>query len=67
MFKIFYLFKVPIILVGNKCDEEKNREVSKDEGQSLACQISCPFIEVSAKVKTHVPVVWVFIYWRKSL
>jgi GTPase KRas protein len=48
---------VPIILVGNKCDQEKNREVSRDEGQSLACQFSCTFIEVSAKLKTHVPVV----------
>jgi GTPase KRas protein len=55
------------MLVGNKCDKENDREVSKDEGQSFACQISCPFIEVSAKVKTHVPVVWVFIYWKKSL
>jgi GTPase KRas protein len=57
IYKIFDLFKVPIMLVGNKCDKENDREVSKDEGQSFACQINCPFKEVSAKVKIHVPVV----------
>jgi Ras-related protein Rap-1A len=46
---------VPMILVGNKCDLEDERVVSKDQGQSLARQFNCAFMEASAKVKINVP------------
>ncbi|XDV31164.1 hypothetical protein PO909_033916 [Leuciscus waleckii] len=46
--------KVPVILVGNKVDLESEREVSVMEGQALAEEWGCPFIETSAKSKTMV-------------
>ncbi|XP_016086446.1 ras-related protein Rap-2a-like [Sinocyclocheilus grahami] len=46
--------KVPVILVGNKVDLEGEREVSVREGQALAEEWGCPFIETSAKSKTMV-------------
>lgn len=47
--------EVPMILVGNKCDLEDERVVSKDQGQHLAKQFNCAFMEASAKVKINVP------------
>jgi GTPase KRas len=44
----------PIILVGNKCDLEGERAVSKEEGQALAQQFGCKFIETSAKSRVNV-------------
>ncbi|XP_042908289.1 ras-related protein Rap-1b isoform X1 [Parasteatoda tepidariorum] len=41
---------VPIILVGNKCDLEDEREISQDEAANLAKLFNnCTFIESSAK------------------
>lgn len=37
------------ILVGNKCDKEYQREVSKEEGIALAQSYECDFLETSAK------------------
>ncbi|KAJ7214171.1 ras family-domain-containing protein [Mycena haematopus] len=37
---------VPTVLVGNKCDED--REVAEDEGRALAKQFGCKFTETSA-------------------
>jgi len=47
--------EVPMILVGNKCDLEDERFVSKDQGQNLAREFNCAFMEASAKVKINVP------------
>ncbi|KAF2672301.1 ras protein [Microthyrium microscopicum] len=44
----------PIIVVGNKCDLENEREVSFEEGQALARQFGCKFIETSAKSRKNV-------------
>lgn len=44
----------PMILVGNKCDLEPERQVSKEEGAALARQFGCKFIETSAKSRIHV-------------
>ncbi|EHY53224.1 RAS1 protein [Exophiala dermatitidis] len=44
----------PMILVGNKCDLESERQVSKEEGAALARQFGCKFIETSAKSRIHV-------------
>eukprot|EP00051_Salpingoeca_urceolata_P026416 m.477226 g.477226 ORF g.477226 m.477226 type:complete len:185 (+) comp20782_c0_seq1:241-795(+) len=45
---------VPIVLVGNKCDLEVERNVSKDEGSKLADSFGCTFLEASAKNKINV-------------
>ncbi|TKA68850.1 Ras-like protein [Cryomyces minteri] len=44
----------PIIVVGNKCDLESDREVSTAEGMQLARSFGCKFIETSAKSRIHV-------------
>lgn len=46
--------KFPMIIVGNKSDLEASREISTIEGQELAKSFSCPFVEASAKTRTHV-------------
>lgn len=43
-----------MVLVGNKCDLESNREVTKEEGQNLARDLGCPFFETSAKEDINV-------------
>jgi GTPase KRas protein len=40
---------VPILLVGNKSDLTEERAVSFEEGQKLARQFQCEFLETSAK------------------
>ena len=45
---------MPTVLVGNKCDLEDERVVGKDQGQNLARQWSCTFLETSAKAKINV-------------
>eukprot|EP00002_Diphylleia_rotans_P032022 TRINITY_DN668_c0_g1_i2.p1 TRINITY_DN668_c0_g1~~TRINITY_DN668_c0_g1_i2.p1 ORF type:complete len:184 (-),score=44.41 TRINITY_DN668_c0_g1_i2:936-1487(-) len=45
---------VPIVIVGNKCDLEKDRQVATDKGRSLANQFKCGFLEASAKEKINV-------------
>ncbi|KAF7328605.1 hypothetical protein MSAN_02478300 [Mycena sanguinolenta] len=42
------------ILIGNKCDERLDREVSKDDGAALARQLGCEFVETSAKTAQNV-------------
>lgn len=44
----------PIILVGNKCDLESERAVSKEDGAALARKFNCNFIETSAKSRINV-------------
>ncbi|KAM4709285.1 GTP-binding protein REM 2 [Discoglossus pictus] len=39
---------IPIILVGNKGDLARSREVSMEEGRSLAVMLSCKYTETSA-------------------
>ena len=39
---------VPMVLVGNKCDKEEDREVSTAEGNALAAKFKIPFVECSA-------------------
>ena len=47
--------KVPMVLVGNKCDLEEDRVVGKDQGRKLAGKFnSCSFMETSAKDKESV-------------
>ncbi|KAF1841273.1 ras-domain-containing protein [Cucurbitaria berberidis CBS 394.84] len=44
----------PMIVVGNKCDLDGERQVSTQEGQNLARQFDCKFIETSAKSRINV-------------
>jgi len=39
----------PIIVVGNFCSKDQEREVSIQEGQHLAHQFACPFIEADSR------------------
>ncbi|KYQ88213.1 type A von Willebrand factor domain-containing protein [Tieghemostelium lacteum] len=44
----------PIIIIGNKGDLEYQREVSRLEGEQLARNYNCPFIETSAKTRVNI-------------
>src|SRR5438132_1585529 len=41
---------VPMVLVGNKCDMEAQRNVTTLEGRELAKSFGCPCYEASAKL-----------------
>ncbi|XP_077993651.1 ras-related protein Rap-2b-like [Glandiceps talaboti] len=41
---------VPVILVGNKSDLERSREVTYEEGRHFAASFNCKFIETSASL-----------------
>eukprot|EP01120_Amphizonella_sp_Union-15-10_P015382 TRINITY_DN790_c0_g1_i1.p1 TRINITY_DN790_c0_g1~~TRINITY_DN790_c0_g1_i1.p1 ORF type:complete len:215 (+),score=39.08 TRINITY_DN790_c0_g1_i1:66-710(+) len=45
---------VPMVLVGNKCDLIKKREVETREGKDLAKSYQCPFLESSAKTDENI-------------
>ena len=63
-----------MLLVGNKCDLEDERVVGKDQGQNLARQFQCAFLETSAKMKVNVlevrsiyiVIFSCFLYFRKK-
>jgi GTPase KRas protein len=44
----------PVVVVGCKCDLEKSREVSTQEGRKFAESIGAPFFETSAKQNVNV-------------
>lgn len=44
----------PMILVANKCDLEKERQVSRQEGVDLAQKYGVKFMEASAKLRINV-------------
>ena len=46
--------KVTIILVGNKIDDEENREVTKEEGEEAARNFGLDFFEWSAKTGENI-------------
>eukprot|EP01095_Lingulamoeba_sp_RSL-Kostka_P008833 TRINITY_DN2_c1_g1_i1.p1 TRINITY_DN2_c1_g1~~TRINITY_DN2_c1_g1_i1.p1 ORF type:complete len:184 (+),score=46.70 TRINITY_DN2_c1_g1_i1:89-640(+) len=46
--------KYPIVIVGNKCDIEEEREVTTAEGIELAETLGCLFYEISAKTRVNV-------------
>jgi len=47
--------KFPIVVAGNKCDlGDRQRKVTKEEGQQLCDQLGVPFFETSAKSAINV-------------
>ncbi|KAH3743290.1 Ras GTPase [Pelomyxa schiedti] len=46
--------RIPIVLCGNQCDMDKERQVSTMEGINLAQSLGCPFFETSAKTSLNV-------------
>ncbi len=48
------LENVPLMLVGNKCDETDARELTAKEGEEQARQWSSHFMETSAKTNYNV-------------
>lgn len=48
LLSLFYIRKVPMLVVGNKADmAKKDRAVSKEEGKALADEFGAQFMEVS--------------------
>ncbi|XP_023692285.1 GTP-binding protein Di-Ras2-like [Paramormyrops kingsleyae] len=45
---------IPIMLVGNKCDESQNREVETSDGEAMSKKWKCAFMETSAKTNHNV-------------
>ncbi|GAA5798587.1 Ras-like protein 3 [Helicostylum pulchrum] len=44
----------PVILIGNKCDIEHDRQVSMQDGKALAKYYGCQFLETSAKQRIRI-------------
>ncbi|PRP89016.1 hypothetical protein PROFUN_02294 [Planoprotostelium fungivorum] len=44
----------PVVILGNKSDLEKDREVTTSDGKSFSDRISAPFFEASAKARINV-------------
>lgn len=45
---------VPLVVVGNKRDLERKRQVSTREGEAMAREFGCPFFETSAALRQNV-------------
>ena len=44
----------PMILIGNKCDLQRQREVSNEMIESIRNELKVPYIETSAKTRQNV-------------
>lgn len=51
----------PLLLVGNKCDQEDQRKVTVEEGQKLADSLGFVFLETSAKTALNIDNVFIEI------
>ncbi|KAL0094965.1 small G-protein Ras2 [Phycomyces blakesleeanus] len=54
IFRVKEKENMPLILVGNKCDRETERQVSWEEGAQMARDMHCGFMETSAKLCINV-------------
>lgn len=55
---------VPRVLVGNKTDLTAERQVSTQQGQSLAAEWGCAFFETSAKNNQNISLFCGFAHFR---
>ena len=46
-----------VMLLGNKCDISKERQVRREDGEKLAADYNVPFLETSAKTGMNVDLV----------
>jgi GTPase KRas protein len=46
--------RVPLVIIGNKCDLESERQVAESAGKNLAAEFGVPFFEGSAKIPKNV-------------
>ncbi|KAG0226547.1 DNA-binding transcription factor rap1 [Actinomortierella wolfii] len=46
--------RVPIVLVGNKCDLEEDRRVPRGKGETLSQRFGAPYFETSARTRINV-------------
>ncbi|XP_019373644.1 PREDICTED: GTP-binding protein Rit2 [Gavialis gangeticus] len=51
IYRVRHTYDIPLVLVGNKIDLEEFRQVSTEEGMSLAREYSCSFYETSAALR----------------
>ncbi|XP_058994679.1 GTP-binding protein Rit2 isoform X1 [Mustela lutreola] len=51
IFQVRHTYEIPLVLVGNKIDLEQFRQVSTEEGWSLAREYNCAFFETSAALR----------------
>ena len=49
-----YVPTVPLLLVGNKCDKEDERQVTREEGEEQARKLGLVFLETSAKTSVNI-------------
>ncbi len=54
IFRVKDINQVPLVLIGNKCDLENERQVSTNEGQLLARSWGIPFLETSARKRVNI-------------
>eukprot|EP01121_Diplochlamys_sp_Union-15-3_P003326 TRINITY_DN1317_c0_g1_i1.p1 TRINITY_DN1317_c0_g1~~TRINITY_DN1317_c0_g1_i1.p1 ORF type:complete len:215 (-),score=34.02 TRINITY_DN1317_c0_g1_i1:57-701(-) len=60
---------VPMVLVGNKCDLAKKREVDNKTGKDVAKRYACPFLEASAKTDENIQEIFFTLIdqiWEKN-
>ncbi|XP_038258821.1 GTP-binding protein Rit2 [Dermochelys coriacea] len=54
IYRVRHTYDIPLVLVGNKIDLEEFRQVSTEEGMSLAREYSCSFFETSAALRVYI-------------
>ncbi|XP_027527499.1 GTP-binding protein Rit2 [Neopelma chrysocephalum] len=54
IYRVRHTYDIPVVLVGNKIDLEEFRQVSTEEGMSLAREYSCSFFETSAALRFYI-------------
>ncbi|KAM6033694.1 GTP-binding protein Rit2 [Chlamydotis macqueenii] len=54
IYRVRHTYDIPLVLVGNKIDLEEFRQVSTEEGMSLAREYSCSFFETSAAFRFYI-------------